>query len=194
MSSRTSVLLFILFIIWLLAPCSAVFPSGIIENDAQGETVFREARAYLARLGVIIDRDILLKVRPYDEIQVQHCSTGGRSISVGGYYRPYDPETIWIVAGQSRVDTAADMVHELTHAWQSTNAPQQDRMISEGFAMWCQYKVLLMMGQEKKASYLLGITDPDYGDGLRLYIGIEAKGGLPAVLEFAKTATKQPGK
>ena len=178
----------------VISTAGILFSSDIIEDDAQGAAAFAEARALLSSLGVSVDREILLKVRPREEVQVHYCSTSGRGISVGGYYQPYDPETIWIISGQKKTDTIGDMVHELTHAWQSTNAPLQDPMISEGFAMWCEVKVLLMLGDKSKALQCMSITDPDYGGGLRMYLDIEKKGGIPAVLEYARTATKAPEK
>lgn len=194
MNGRFGRLVVFLCIMPLLFICRSAGNAEVIQNDEQGEAVFKVARTFMARLGVAVDREILLKVRPYDEVQVQHCSTGGRAISVGGYYQPYDPETIWIVSGQSRNRTMADMAHELAHAWQSTNAPSQDRKLKEGFAMWCEYHVLLMVGETAEASSLLKIDDPDYGDGLRLFLDLERKSGAPAVVEYERTATQPPGK
>lgn len=175
------------FIVCLGAQACQATP---INNDEEGLVCFREAKRLLASIGVEIPREILLKVRPREEVQVQYISAGGRSIMVGGYYQPYGPEEIWIIAGQERIDATGDMAHELAHAWQSTYAPPQDRTIREGFATWCEYKVLMLLGARQKAAYLLTLDDEDYGKGLKLFLGVEAKSGLKGVLEYAKTATK----
>jgi len=187
---QTAVFFLIFTGVMLLSTCSQSTADSVIKDDADGLPCFQEARRLLASIGVTIPRDILLKVRPREEVQVQYISSGGRSIQVGGYYQPCDPEQIWIIAGQSRISTIADMAHELAHAWQSTYAPPQDRTITEGFAMWCEYKVLLLLGAREKAASLLRLDDEDYGKGLRLFLAIESKSGASGVLEYAKTATK----
>ncbi|GEM_PF-1444795 len=161
-----------------------------VNDDAEGLSCFLEAKRLLSSIGISIPREILLKVRPREEVQVQYINAGGRSIMVGGYYQPYGPEEIWIVAGQSRIDAIGDMAHELAHAWQSTYAPPQDRTIREGFATWCEYKVLILLDAKEKAAALLKLDDEDYGKGLKLYLRIEAKSGNSGVIEYAKTATK----
>lgn len=161
-----------------------------VQGDEDGALWLQRTRQIVAKLGVTVPRDILLKVRPADEVQVQYISTGGRSISVGGYYQPYNPETIWIVSGQSPEETMASMAHELAHAWQSTEAPLQDRTVVEGFARWVEYKLLLDLGEEARARDLAASPDPDYGEGLRLFLEVERRGGIPEVLKAARTARK----
>lgn len=172
--------------------------SSKVQKDAvttqeQGEECFKEARRLLTSLGLTIPRQILLRVRPQDEVQTHLANAGGRTVKVGGYYQPYGPEQIWIVAGQSKNQTISDMTHELAHAWQSTECPLQDRTIKEGFAVWCEYKILVMLGEKAMAHELTLRADPDYGGGLRLFLKVEKEGGVPAVLEYAKK-TKQPPK
>ncbi len=171
---------------------SSKIQKDCISTQEQGEECFAEARKLLSTLGITIPRQILLKVRPKDEVQTHLANAGGRSVSVGGYYQPYDPEQIWIVSGQSRNQTISDMSHELAHAWQSTECPLQDRTIKEGFAVWCEYKVLFMLGEKELAKQLALREDPDYGGGLRLFLKVEKEGGVAAVLEYAKKTKKPP--
>jgi hypothetical protein len=186
----------ILFFVLLASMSALATDTGngddIIKSQEQGENCFKQARTLLSSLGVTVPRNILLKVRSKDEVQVQYISTGGRAILVGGYYQPYDPETIWIIINQPRDKTIGDMAHELAHAWQSTNCPLQDRTLVEGFAMWCEYKVLVGMGHKRYAEHLAQSPDPDYGEGLRLFLKVEAKRGASGVIEFAKKNTKVP--
>jgi hypothetical protein len=166
----------------------------IIDTQEKGEACFKEVRNVLSKLGISVNRNILLKMRTKQEVQVHFISTGGRSIQVGGYYQPFNPETIWIIINQQKVNTIADQAHELTHAWQSSNCPLQDRMLTEGFAMYCEYKFLQAIGEKAFAESLLRIKDPDYGDGLRLFVEVEKKNGVQGAIEYAKKTTKPPGK
>ncbi|MDQ7826059.1 MAG: hypothetical protein RDV48_24870 [Candidatus Eremiobacteraeota bacterium] len=161
-----------------------------ITTDEQGTACCKEAKRILGLLGVKIDRDILIMVRPYDEVQVQHNSGGGRAVEVGGYYQSHSPESIWIVAGLSRSKAIAVLAHELAHAWQSSNSPLQDRTLKEGFAEWCKWKTLLALGELSLAGRLLSLDDPDYGRGFKIFCNVEEKGGIPAVIQYARTATK----
>lgn len=200
MKKKISLTIFIsLLIIFTINGISgAEEPKSKIQTDSittqeQGDECFAEARKLLTSLGITIPRQILLKVRPQDEVQTHLANAGGRTVKVGGYYQPYGPEQIWIVAGQTRNQTISDMTHELAHAWQSTECPLQDRTIKEGFAVWCEYKILIMLGEKVLAKQLTLREDPDYGGGLRLFLKVEKEGGIPAVLEYAKK-TKQPPK
>jgi len=179
---------FLLGVLVLVAAPALGAQEGVVQGDEDGAVLFARTRQLVARLGVTVPREILLKVRPREEVQVHYLSGGGRTISVGGYYRPFDPETIWIVAGQSPTATMASMAHELAHAWQSTNCPLQDRTITEGFARWVEYRLLLTLGQPGAAQALAVSPDPDYGGGLRLFLGVDRKGGPAAVLKAARTA------
>lgn len=161
-----------------------------VQGDEDGAVWFQRTREIVAKLGVTVPREILLKVRPADEVQVQYISGGGRSIEVGGYYQPYNPETIWVVAGQAPNETMACLAHELAHAWQSTEAPLQDRTVVEGFARWVEYKLLLAVGEEARARGLASSPDPDYGEGLRLFLEVERRSGVSGVIQAARTARK----
>lgn len=178
--------LLLALILLLSAPASA----EVVQGDEDGAVWFQRTREIVAKLGLTVPRDILLKVRPRDEVQVQYISGGGLSINVGGYYQAYNPETIWIVSGQSPNMTMASMAHELTHAWQSTEAPLQDRTVSEGFARWVEYKLLVAVGEQRRADALAASADPDYGEGLRLFLEVERRGGVEAVMKAARTAKK----
>jgi hypothetical protein len=182
----------ICIILVLTLLCATPLYAGTIDNDAEGMICLQEARRILASMGITVDREILLKVRPREEVQVHFVSGGGRSISVGGYYQAISPETIWIIAGRPKNRTIPDIAHELAHAWQSSNCPQQDRTITEGFATWCGYKACLYLGERGLAQALASLDDEDYGRGLKIFLAVESKSGLVGVLNYAKTATKVP--
>jgi hypothetical protein len=188
--------LLIFAIVLLIFAASDIFPvyGDKIETQEQGEECFRIARDHLKKMGIVIDRKILLFMRPWEEVQVHFVSGGGLAKTVGGFYQPRDPESIWIIVGRSKNMTISDMSHELAHAWQVTNTPIQDRMLVEGFATWCQYKVMKTLGYAGFAEDIFKLGDPDYSEGLRLFMELERKRGVKGVVEYAKTATKPPKK
>ncbi len=163
-----------------------------VTDDATAQALFNQARGELSALGLTIPRDILLHLRTADELNVQLHSTGGLSIEADGFYQPYNPECVWIVSGHDRLYTEGVMAHELTHAWQSTEAPQQDRTVTEGFATWVQYHVLQHIGDPSDADQLTYRSDIDYGKGLHFFLDLEKREGIDAVVHFARTESKIP--
>ncbi len=125
-----------------------------------------------------------------DELQTKF-SEGGRSMNVGGFYRPYNPEMIYILSYEPRLEAGAVLAHEYTHAWQTRNCPQQDRAVTEGFASWVEYKYLLSKGERAQAEQIKQKNDPDYGAALVKILEQEKKLGSPAkLIEWARTAKK----
>jgi hypothetical protein len=177
-----------LLLLVLTLPVMADEPQ-MVGDEAQAHKVFVRARAGLGALGLTIPREIPLKFRTRDELMVENNGTGGRTIELDGFYRPYNPEEVWIVSGLPYGRTLGAMAHELTHAWQTTESPMQDRKLQEGFAMWVEYKVLVADGFPSLASRLTRSSDPDYGGGLRYLLEVEQKKGTAGVLEIARTKT-----
>lgn len=173
----------------VLVATVVVAAPGVVKTEAEALDVYASARRHLVSLGLTIPRDIPLKYRTRDEVMVENNSTGGRTIDLEGFYRPYNPEEIWIVSGLSYPRTLGAMAHELTHAWQSTESPLQDRKLKEGFARWVQYKVLLAEGHDGVAAGLRRERDPDYGGGLRALLDIEERSGAAAVIDVARKKT-----
>jgi len=161
----------------------------VVSGESEALALYAQARQHLVGMGLKIPRDIPLKYRTRDEVMVENNSTGGRTIDLDGFYRPYNPEEIWIVSGLSVPRTLGAMAHELTHAWQSTESPLQDRKLKEGFARWIQYKVMVSQGYDEVAAGLRSEPDPDYGGGLRALLEIEERQGPAAVIEVARKKT-----
>ncbi|MBM3465619.1 MAG: hypothetical protein FJX76_26310 [Armatimonadetes bacterium] len=175
-------------LIALMAPVWA----APVTDEAAAEKLLARARAILSGVGLTVPRQILLKLRTRDELMVENNSSGGRAIEANGFYRAYNPESIWIVSGLSEEETIGVLAHELTHAWQSTEAPLQDRKLTEGFARWAEYKVFMAIGASGEAQTLRRSPDPDYGGGLRYLLDLEQRRGAAAVVEFARTQTRIP--
>jgi hypothetical protein len=185
---RCRVVLTLLVIALVSAVTSTTSPAlAQVTEESEAVALLARARKCLAGLGIVVERDILLKLRTRAELEIENNSQGGRTIELNGFYQPYNPECIWVASGTSEMETLATLSHELTHAWQSTHAPQQDRKLAEGFARWCEYHVLRDAGEPEMASALRRSADPDYGGGLRFLLELERSQGFHAVVEYATT-------
>ncbi|HEY3997604.1 MAG TPA: basic secretory protein-like protein [Candidatus Xenobia bacterium] len=171
---------------------AAVRAADVITDDAAAQALFKQAYAIMAEMGLKIDRDILLNFRTRDELNTENAGHGGRTLELNGFYRAYNPESVWVVSGLTKSETIGVMVHELTHAWQSTESPQQDRKLTEGFARWVEYHTYLKIGDADTARTIQEDPDPDYGGGLRYLLDLEKKQGIPAVVQFARTQRDIP--
>ena len=161
-------------------------------SDDAAQAIFARAKVFDASLGVGTDRDVALMVRTRDELVVENNTHGGRTLEINGFYRAYNVESIWICSGLSDDEIFGTCCHELAHAWQSTECPQQDRKLTEGFARWVEWKAMKSIGNEDMASRLMNDRDPDYGGGLRFLAHLERREGAAAVIQYAKTETRIP--
>lgn len=168
--------------------CEACQKTGVFKPE-QIETIYREVQAYICNSfgGIAVTPPPFVKIVDLDEISFQFNEGSGRNMEIVGFYRPYDPEQIYILSGYQAITCASTLCHEYTHAWQSRNCPPQDRALKEGFASWVQYKYLLSKRENKKAECIRNSTQPDYGDGVRKCLELESKLGIPGLIEYVKT-------
>ncbi|NDD29803.1 MAG: hypothetical protein EB084_16215 [Proteobacteria bacterium] len=171
-------------------PTSHAQGGAVISSEEAANAVLARARAGMRAVGLTLPRDIPLKFRTRDELNTENNANGGRTNELDGFYRPYNPEEIWLVSGLSVPRTLGVLAHELTHAWQSENAPQQDRKLQEGFATWVQYHVLLNEGYASEAAVLTRYGDDDYRGGLLALLALERERQMSGVVEFARTASR----
>ncbi len=166
--------------------------TGIFHQE-QLEQIYTSVRKFVQNTlkGLSITPPPPVKLADLDEIQTKFSETG-RSMEVGGFYRPYNPEMIYILSGYQPEECAAVLVHEYTHAWQSRNCPLQDRALKEGFATWVEYKYLMSIGRPRKAFRLTQKNDPDYGASLIKLLAYEKKTNPHKVIEYARTHKKLP--
>jgi len=178
-----------IFIMLFLASFASAQNNAVTTN-AEGEECLSIARNFLAGYGITVNRKIPVEVCSLEIFQGHHTViSGGTGSDVGGYYQAFAPESIWIITGYSREYAIGILAHELAHAWQSTEAPaKQNKMLKEGFATWCQYKMLLALGAKSMANALFSLSDPDYSQGLKTYLNVEAKSGIQGVINYARTA------
>lgn len=124
-----------------------------------------------------------------DELQTRF-NESGRSIAVVAFYRPYNPEMVYLLSGETELESCSHLAHELTHAWQSRACGPQDRALSEGFACWVQYQYLISRGAREEAEQLTHHQDPDYGASLARLLKRSQTLGKDRFLQAVKKARK----
>jgi len=79
------------------------------------------------------------------------------------------------------------LCHELTHAWQKENCPNQSLTLKEGLAKWIEYKALYYDRAYTYANQINQyLADPVYGVGYRFIQKLEDKYGEAKVLSVVK--------
>jgi hypothetical protein len=180
--------------IWLLnfSLLAKAAPDTIITSQEQLESIYQEIQGFIyhALGGIKIDPPPLVKLADKDEIQFKFVQDTGTGMEVIGFYQPFYPEQIYVLGGYSRIRCASVLCHEYTHAWQSRNCPLQEVALREGFATWVEYKYLFAHQQYQMAQTLRNLEDPDYREGLTKCLVLEARLGIPKLIEWVKTAEK----
>lgn len=159
----------------------------IISTHADAQPVFREAVTSLEKyLELRINRTPQFKLVTSSELD--NLAKGLERRLHIGLYRWAGSHNIYVMTDLNRDKFFGVAVHELTHAWQMENVPQdQDLVIREGFASWVAYKVLQMDGALIAASDIHDMADPVYGVGFKLMIDLEKTLGEKGVVERMKT-------
>ncbi|MBT9586921.1 hypothetical protein IV102_26505 [bacterium] len=124
-----------------------------------------------------------------DEMQTKF-NESGRSVDVVAFYRPYNPEMVYLLSGETEIESGSHLAHELTHAYESRACPQQDRALTEGFACWVQYHYLLSKGATAEAERITRHQDPDYGPSLVKLLKRSQSLGRDKFLQAVKKARK----
>lgn len=104
----------------------------------------------------------------------------------GLFYRRGLDFNIYVLYGLRRKDLVWVLAHEVTHAWQAENCPQdlvsEDR---EGFAQWVAYHATINFGYGQYAENMRKGTGM-YSRGLNKMIEMEKKSGSKAVFDYIK--------
>lgn len=167
--------------------------SSRVFTQAQLDKAYADAMKFLKAdaTGIWVANAPPAQIADKDEIQTKFTESG-LSISVSGFYQPYNPEAIYILSGQTPDKCAATIVHEYTHSWQSRNCPSQDRALKEGFASWMEYRYLMARGRTSQANALTRKSNPDYGASLQQLLKMEKKVGVEGILKFVQTERELP--
>ncbi len=164
-----------------------------IDTPAEIDGLYKEVQRFVEGLtGLKVDSLPPVRLVLSDEMETKFVEGSGRSMRPHAFYRPYNPEMIYVLTGHSAYDLGPTLAHEFTHAWQSRHCPQQDRMLKEGFATWVGYKYAQSKGYHSMMSGMLSLRDPDYSEGLRRCLEIEKKSGVKGLLDFVRKNSRLP--
>ncbi len=168
-------------------------------------TTFAEAQRLYQETADLLRRELHLDIPILPELTIVErailIELNRQASIIGDAGTPLGPEHQHLLGFFQRIDEnrriyierllpqmlfRAVAAHELAHAWQSIHAPsKQSLMISEGFAEWVAYRVLLALGQQHDAARLTRRNDL-YGQGLQYFIALEQRAGREGVLERAR--------
>jgi hypothetical protein len=164
-----------------------------IDTPQEMDALYRDVQRFVEGLtGLKVDKLPPVLLVASDEMDTKFAESSGRSLRAHAFYKPYNPEIIYVLSGHSAYDLGPTLAHEFTHAWQSRHCPSQDRMVTEGFASWVGYKYALTKGYREQASQMLGARDPDYGEGLKHCLEIEKSSGVKGLVEWVRKNAKFP--
>jgi hypothetical protein len=101
--------------------------------------------------------------------------------------------TIHVLSHLPETRVTAVLAHELAHAWQAENCPDdQGQRIREGFAEWVAWRLLEgVEGCGPERDIIAARTD-DYGLGFRTFSALEQRQGPSHAIWYATTARSSP--
>ncbi len=112
----------------------------------------------------------------------------GTTRELGAFIHEDGTVQILLLNDMPRATLIETVAHELAHVWQEGRVPKGQRLlIKEGFAQWTAAKVLESLKCDQ-ALRVLQKRDDIYGQGYRIIQAVEARHGIPAVLEYVKTS------
>jgi len=167
--------------------------ASLIESGPQALFLLPRVLGFLQSLGIMLHRtpDILMT----DEIPATNIAGFREEHMLVSHIKGMmfnEKNLVWLRSGLPAAQCAAILTHELTHAWQHENCPDQSRQLSEGLAVWTQRRMLLCLGHNRAANRLVENPDHVYGDGLRLMLALEEKIGTRALLKKVRLLTDFP--
>lgn len=171
------------------APCQA----SVVDSSAQALFLLPRVLGFLESQGILLHRVPGILVT--DEIPAV-CVAGFReehrqAKSIRGLML-HEENLVWLRSGLPAATCAAALAHELTHAWQIENCPDQSRQLSEGLTCWVQRRMLLSLGYTQAANRMVMNEDHVYGDGLRLMLHLEDHVGTSNLLKKVRMLTDFP--
>lgn len=171
-------------------PLRRVPPLEVVSRRRMGEI----RRAYAQDIGQTAGRMPALPAHSGLGTHGPHSPHAGDATApvrhlLGFYVRSQGKPVIYVEAGLTRGLLLGTLAHELGHAWQAeqlgSGASGLDPLISEGFAEWVAYTILLVRGFRTLATRARERQD-DYGRGLNRFLEIERARGRPAVFQVAR--------
>jgi hypothetical protein len=141
-------------------------------------------------LGIRLERTPVLVIDDASTLGERHGEDGPADGLCGLYLRDANGNaSIHVLSHLPAPRGAAVLAHELAHAWQAENCPEeQGTRLREGFAEWVAWRLLDgWEGGEPERAFIEARTD-EYGMGFRLFRGLEESRGSSHALWYAAVA------
>jgi len=128
----------------------------------------------------LVDRNQLAEI-------IRQQSNGQEALdperTLGVYARRGIRRGIYVQSGLPRLLLLQITAHEYAHAWQGENTPLlREPIVHEGFAEWVAFKVMGHYGLARQQAHMQARPDI-YGQGLKWALDVEAKQGIPGLIE-----------
>lgn len=171
----------------------------IVTTDAQLKALYAKACAFFKNyVGMTVPvpadkvyfSDTIEMNKKFAEHRKPDTPKGyGTGHTVGLYsYDGMGGESIRIQKGMPRLEVLSTLVHESGHACIHKYGKKNPSLIfNEGFAVWCEFKMLSSIGETKFYVEKAKREDAIYGDGLRKMLELEHKIGAKALLQYIQT-------
>lgn len=181
--------------------CAEHRKTGVF-TDGQTHRVYRKAKSEILK---VFGREMQLEtevasVKLVDQNEMRELASSEKNVPLGltqvgaiivGGVRVHHPPRIYLLNGLPKEDLQTVCIHEYAHAWHSQRHPYYEktsRRFKEGFAEWFAYRVTQERGRHEVAEHFLHKSDPDYVEGLKLFLKLEEQRGRKAVFEYALNA------
>ena len=168
--------------------CAATLVADPSEIEALYESLLAAART---RLGLelaawpplVLDSELALRARPDRSAPEGLC---------GLYLREGGRASIHVLVPLPRARLTAVLAHEIGHAWQAEKCPEaQGPRLREGFAEWVSWRLIEgRAGCDGERAVIERRSDL-YGEGFRLFAGLETRSWSDAPLWYARAARSE---
>jgi hypothetical protein len=170
--------------------CPACEPRLVSDHDDYDGVYQRMVRRARDVLGLELDTLPELVVDSKESIKGRPGVAATPTTVCGLYSRDgLGRSTIHVLSHLTEPRVSAVLAHELAHAWQAENCPDdQGVRVREGFAEWVAWRLLDGLdGCDRERTVIESRTD-EYGHGFRLFSGLEMRRGAPGAVWYATAA------
>jgi hypothetical protein len=173
---------------WICSQCD----QGLVTSRLDFDKMFADTVLRLEQLlGLKLHRVPALQIVAAAAIDPERVAHSVPLQELGGVFtRDSGGSTsIDLVAPLTESRARAILAHEIAHAWQAENCPEnQGTKIREGFAEWVSWKVIAGIPEcDRECAKILARMD-EYGQGFRIFRGIEERLGVAAAIRYAMSA------
>ena len=167
---------------------------NLVAADGAYEGIYRRTIERAREvLGLELEREPRLVVESSSDLHDLRHGDATPSDLCGLYFQDgRGNQSIHVLSHLTEARASAVLAHELAHAWQAENCPEdQGTRLREGFAEWVAWKLLERQDYDAEREVISSRTD-EYGLGFRLFAQLEQRQGVDGVLWYARSASGSP--